>query len=383
MNLNKVKKYIDENNKKPSPKNKDKNINFLGEWISSQLLNYKNKEFNMKDKNIYNKWTEFINNDKYKQYFQSQEEDFIMNLNEVKKYIDKNNKRPTETNINDTKLSKWLQHQISNYNNKKYNMKDDKIYNKWTEFINSENYKEYFKVFTMEESFNINLDKVKKYIDENNKRPSSTNKDINIQYLGSWINTQNNNFKTKEKNMKNENIYNKWNELINSEKYQEHCKILTMEEDFTLNLKKIKNYIDNNNKKPSTSNKDKNIKILGTWISTQQYNYLKKEQNMKDDNVYKKWTDFINDNKYKKYFNLPTIKEIFNKNLYNVKKYIDEYNKRPSSNDIDKYIKSLSQWLSHQTTNYSKKQFNMKNEIIYNKWTEFINDNKYKKYFNN
>ena len=34
-----------------------------------------------------------------------------------------------------------------------------------------------------------------------------------------------------------------------------------------------------------------------------------------------------------------------------------------------------------QTSNYNKKENLMKNKEIYNKWTEFINDPKYKKYF--
>jgi len=34
-----------------------------------QQQNYKNKKNIMKDENIYNLWTEFINNDKYKKFF--------------------------------------------------------------------------------------------------------------------------------------------------------------------------------------------------------------------------------------------------------------------------------------------------------------------------
>lgn len=51
--LNKVKKYIDQNNKRPSFRNKDKEIQKLGSWLSNQLNKYKNKKEIMKNKDIY------------------------------------------------------------------------------------------------------------------------------------------------------------------------------------------------------------------------------------------------------------------------------------------------------------------------------------------
>jgi hypothetical protein len=64
----------------------------------------------------------------------------------------------------------------------------------------------------------------------------------------------------------------------------------------------IKKYIDTNNKRPSSSDKNKEIKILSTCISNQSLNYKKKENLMKNKEIYNKWTNFINDSKYKKYF---------------------------------------------------------------------------------
>jgi hypothetical protein len=46
-------------------------------------------------------------------------------------------------------------------------------------------------------------------------------------------------------------------------------------------------------KKPSTIDKNKDVKILGKWVSNQQTNYKKKEQNMKDKEIYDMWTNFI------------------------------------------------------------------------------------------
>jgi hypothetical protein len=41
--LEKVKKYIDENKKRPSGRSKDKEIKKICEWISTQQKNYKTK----------------------------------------------------------------------------------------------------------------------------------------------------------------------------------------------------------------------------------------------------------------------------------------------------------------------------------------------------
>ena len=69
MNLEQVKIFIDTNNSRPSATSKNKDEKVLGSWISNQLTNYKKKTKIMKDEEIYNTWTEFIDNDKYKQYF--------------------------------------------------------------------------------------------------------------------------------------------------------------------------------------------------------------------------------------------------------------------------------------------------------------------------
>ena len=126
MRLEEVKKYIDENGKRPSSESLNKNVKMLSKWLSHQITNFNKKQKNMKDEKIYNKWNEFINSDKYKKYFilQSIEEYFNMNLNKVINYIDKNNKRPSEGKNKDVSiLGKWIQHQITNYNKKQENMK--------------------------------------------------------------------------------------------------------------------------------------------------------------------------------------------------------------------------------------------------------------------
>jgi hypothetical protein len=66
-NLKEVEEYLFKNNKRPSLKDNNIEIKKLNMWISQQQSNYKNNKNIMLDKEIYNKWTEFIN--KYNKYF--------------------------------------------------------------------------------------------------------------------------------------------------------------------------------------------------------------------------------------------------------------------------------------------------------------------------
>ena len=119
-NLSKIKKYIDDNNKIPSQQYKDKQIKFLGCWIGTQKNNYKTKLNIMKKEDIYNKWTLFINDDKYKEYFLDSNIIWYNTLEEVKKYIDDNNKRPSNKNINKKikHLGCWILNQQKKYKKK-------------------------------------------------------------------------------------------------------------------------------------------------------------------------------------------------------------------------------------------------------------------------
>jgi hypothetical protein len=370
-----VKKYIDENNKRPSTSDKDNNINKLGIWISHQIKNYLKREFIMKNDMIKEKWEQFINNVKYKEYFISNEELWEYKLVEVKKYIDANNKRPliTDKDNNIKVLAKWIGTQLQNYSNKKQIMKNDIIREKWEKFINDIKYKEYF--ISNEEIWKYKLEEVKKYIDDNNKRPSSHDKDNNIKILDSWISKQKINYLNNEKIMKNDIIREQWEEFINDAKYRIY--FISNEEEWLNKLEIVKKYINKNNKRPSSKDKDNNIKTIGLWIIHQIKNYLKKEYIMKNDMIRRKWEEFINDTKYKEYF-ISNEDEWCN-TLEEVKKYIDENNKKPSFSDNNS-INTLGNWIYNQTKNYSKKQEIMKNDMIRGKWEEFINDIKYKKH---
>ena len=366
--LEMVKQYIDENGKRPSQHDKDKEIKQIGRWIGTQQKNYKKKEEIMKNDKIYNKWTIFIN--EYQEYFLSNEEFWYDNLNKIKQYIDNNKKRPSNSdkNIEIKQLGNWLSTQQKNYKKKEQIMINEKIYNEWTQFMNK--YEEYFS--SNKEIWYDTLNKVKEYIDENGKRPSEEDKNKEIKQLGRWIGTQQKNYKKKEQIMINEKIYNEWTQFMND--YKEY--FLSNEEFWYNTLNKVKEYIDENGKRPSQHDKDKEIKQLGSWIGTQQKNYKKKEEIMKNDKIYNEWTQFMN--QYKKYF--LSNEEIWYDTFNNLKVYIDNNKKRPSKIDKNKEIKSLAHWISTQQRNLKKKEYIMKDNDIYNNWSQFMNE--YEEYFN-
>ena len=335
-NLEEVKKYIDNNDKKPSEKDQNKKINKIGLWINRQNSLYKKNIINI---NYIPLFKNFLIS--YEKYFLDNKTTWNNNFESVKDFIDKNNKRPVNT------LGTWITTQIQNYKNKEYIMKDDmEIYNKWGQFINNDKYKKYFWDNKTEwiEIFN----KVKKYIDDNNNKPLSRDKN---KFLGRWIITQQTNHNKKRCIMKEKDIWLIWNKFINDDKYKIYFS--DNKSEWIITFDKVKKYIDDNNNRPLSRDKNKENKFLGRWIITQQTNYNKKRRIMKEKDIWLIWNKFINDDKYKIYFsdNKDEWLIIFDK----VKKYIDDNEKKPSFVDKNEDIKKLSSWINTQSRTYKKK----------------------------
>ena len=145
-NLEWVKNYIDTHNKRPSAAciNNDDQIRYHGLWINTQLQNYDNNLQIMTNIEVRLTWEDFIS--KYNLYFKSSEESWIENLEFVKDYINKNNKRPSKNDCNEKikVYGRWLSQQVTNYNKNKNLLKIDLINKKWKEFMFDQKYKYYF-----------------------------------------------------------------------------------------------------------------------------------------------------------------------------------------------------------------------------------------------
>ena len=133
--LNKVKKFIDENKKRPNEKSKNQEEKKLGQWLSNQNTNYKNNTQIMSNENIRKEWEEF--KEEYKEYLLDGEELWRFTLEKVKKFINENKKRPNvkSKNPEEKKLGQWLSNQNINYKNNTQIMKNNEsIRKEWGNF---------------------------------------------------------------------------------------------------------------------------------------------------------------------------------------------------------------------------------------------------------
>jgi hypothetical protein len=346
-------------------------------WMCRNRKNYKYRTSIMIEQTIYNKWTDFINSDKYSKYMISREEDWLFKYEKLINFIDINKRKPrtTEYDENEKSLCIWINHTIENFLEKKGIFKNKDIYTKWDDFINNETYKNI--ILNDEDRWFYNLEQIKKYIDENNKLPSSKSINEEVKKMGRWIVAQNQKYKKKEFNMKNEIVYNKWTEFIKDNKYSDY--FLEDDEKWKDTFDNVKKYIDTYNKKPSSDNIDVNISYMGGWITNQNRNFNEKKGVMNNSNIYTVWQEFMNNPIYYKYF--MTDKEIWRDNFEKTKTYIDKNAMLPTSTNNNEIVKKLGAWVVIQKQNYKKKERSMVNDENYNLWKEFINDDKYIKYF--
>ena len=210
-----LKKFINKNKRRPD--------GTLGHWFGDHNQSYKKKEHGMKNENRYNLWTNFL--EEYNEYFKSDNELWYEKFDELKKFINKNKKRPTESD--NKMLNAWLSNQITYYKNKNSGMKDENRYNLWSNFL--EEYKEYLK--SDYDNWYENFDELKQFININKITPNKRSKNEIEKKLGNWLGTQKQNYKKKQKSMKDETRYNLWSEF--TEKYLNNCYTNTEEESNT------------------------------------------------------------------------------------------------------------------------------------------------------
>jgi superfamily II DNA or RNA helicase len=359
--INKLKNFIDKNKKRPSYHSKNKNEKMNGSWLSRQTQIYKNKKEAMQDPEKYELWTKFRKD--YEEYLKSDDEIWYDCFEQLKKFIHINKRRPLERSKNEKQLRKWLSHQLQNYKNKTQAMKDDTKYNSWTQFSNE--HEEYFKSF--DDIWYEKFEEAKQFINENKQRPNSRSKNNNEKLLGVWIGTQNVNYKTKSRAMKDSKKYNLWRQFLKD--YEEY--FTSYDEIWYEKFEKIKEFIDENKKRPSEKSKNKEEKQLGGWMSHQNKNYKTKTKSMNDPEKYKLWTQFSED--YEEY--LKTNDNIWYDKFEELKIFIKNNKKKPSRNS-ENNEKQLGEWTSTQSNNYKSKKNSMKDQEKYKLWTKFRIDNK-------
>jgi superfamily II DNA or RNA helicase/uncharacterized protein YozE (UPF0346 family) len=185
----------------------------------------------------------------------------------------------------------------------------------------------------IDDMWNDNYEKVKKYIEENRKYPSAMSKDQEIKKLGEWIS-----------NMRRAKR-GKGNRTITQERIDK-LELLTnwvweidLNDTWNDNYEKVKKYIEENHKYPSHHSKVQEIKKLGVWISKMRLakkgkgHALLTQERIDKLELLPNWVWDVD------------LNEVWNDNYEKVKKYIEENNKYPSCMSKDQEIKKLGKWI--------------------------------------
>ena len=180
---------------------------------------------------------------------------------------------------NDSRINKYTVNVINNFNDRNIEINENKFNCLYEKIYSSIDVP-----LDRNELWKLKLNKVQEYINLNKKRPPRS------EFLSSFLCHQLNYYKN---NKLNKICYDWMTEFLElNEEY-----FLSNAEIWNDNLIKVQNFINDNNKSPSCSDKNKNIKILGCWLITQKQNYKNKEYNMKNDDIYNKFTEFLELNK--------------------------------------------------------------------------------------
>lgn len=361
--LEELKRFIDENERRPSSTIKNKYEKSLGHWITAQTQNYKNVKYSMKNQEKYNLWKKF--SEDYKKYFMSNYEIWHRKFKELKDFIDENERKPSNSSTNkcELQMARWIGTQNKNYEFTKWIMLNVEIYDLWTNFLKQ--YESHFK--SSDEIWNEKLEELKQFIDNNERRPSQHSKNEKEKILGEWLVKQTMNCKNKTKSMENVDRLNLWENFM--KQYEKYFK--SNDEIWYENLEEVEKFISKNKRRPTSHSNDEHEEYLRRWMQVHKSNYETKTQSMKDAKKCKSWENFVEN--YEEY--LKSNDEIWYETFDDLKKYISENKKRPIKESKNLFERRLGSWLSNQLTHYKTKKCAMKDENKYNLWTQFIENN--------
>jgi len=140
----KVCAYMDTEKKSPNKIDKNPDIKKIGQWVSHQKTNYKNKKkIVWTNKDIRHEWETIL--ETYSEYLINDNEEIWRNIaKKVCAYMDTEKKSPIQKDENPDikKLGRWVSHQKQHYKNKKYIVwTNEDIRNEWETIL--ETYSEY------------------------------------------------------------------------------------------------------------------------------------------------------------------------------------------------------------------------------------------------
>jgi len=379
--LDELKKFMEDNKRRPSSNSKDPAEKKLGFWINHTTNNYKNEQYSMSLENEKNRsvWDEFVNDPKWKEHFMSDEEFWLYTFEQVKSFMEDKKRRPWSQSKDpaEKKLGCWVSNTIQNYKNEKQSMslKNKTNRSTWKNFINDPRWKEH--LMSGEEFWLYTLEQVKSFMEENNKRrPSSNSKDPTEKKLGLWVQVTTQNYKNEQYSMSLENEKNRsvWDEFVNDPKWKEH--FMSNEEFWLYTFGQVRFFMEDKKRRPYSNSKDLTEKKLGSWVvfTIQNYKNEKHSMSLKNEKNRSVWENFITDPRWKE--NFMSDEEVWFYTFEKVKSFMEDNIKRPSSHSKDPVEKKLGKWVVDTTINYknNKNSMSLKNKTSRSVWEKFITD---------
>jgi hypothetical protein len=259
-------------------------------------------------------------------------------------------------------LGTWLGTNTKNYKNNSQGMmkKCGSRRRIWTDFL-----EEYENVFvSLDDKWDTNFEKLKEFIINNNRTPSSKPKNSDEKILGTWLGTQNHNYKNSSKGMKECGSRRRiWTDFL-----EEHKKLfVSLDDKWDSNLQILKEFIIKNDRTPSNGSKNSVEKNIGKWLGTQTQNYKNKKNSLKDVEKYDMWTKFLEE--FKEHHLSSDDK--WNANFGKLKEFVIKNNRPPSSHSDNNTEKVIGYWFGTQQQGYKK---NIMNDERFHIWSDFIKE---------
>jgi superfamily II DNA or RNA helicase len=320
----KLKEYIEKNDKLPSSTSKDKYEKHLGEWCVSRRKNKKENKLSKERKNKL---------DNLPFWYWEQADPFMDTYENLKKWVEINNKLPSQKSKNreEKLLGSWCS--SKKIYKKRGKLSDDKI--KKLEYIDGwqwgENHIKKIK------SFDEQYEKIKEYVKKNGKLPSLTSKNKEENQLGSWCASRRRDKKKGKLSEDKIKLCEKvdgwyWNKDVVKKKSL-----------FDEQYEKVKEWIEKNSRIPISGSKNEEEKQLGKWCDH------KKEDKKKNK---------LSEDRIKKLEELPYwcwgYKDPFDEQYEKVKEWIEKNNRIPSTKSKNEEEKQFGKWCGYKRTDKRK-----------------------------
>lgn len=312
------------NNVLPLRNSSDSTEKSLCGWCDLTRKKYKNNKLTQ---------NEIKKMEQIKNWYWKVEDPFYVKYKQLAEWININNKLPyrDSEDINENKLGKWCDTLRTNYYHDK--LLPDKI--KKMEEISLWYWKK-------EDDFDDKYNKLKKWIELNNKLPSHGSKDATEKKLCNWCSRLRINYK--EKKITEEKI--KKLEKISLWYWPDMNKAKKIKKSFDERYIELNNWIKQYHKLPSHGSKISIEKSIGEWCHSQRCRYI--IGSLESDKIKKL-------EKIKIWF-WERIENYFDEMYDKLNIWVNENNKLPSRSSDSQHEKSLATWCDTQKRNYYHKR---------------------------